>query len=99
MAELTVEAYRNLVYSKAWQAYRDPEIPEWIDPVWQILERHLGTAVESKPAICSRACSTSARARVPSKATLDGLPNASRRAHSIASITSGWSGVVALWSR
>ncbi len=51
MAELTVEAYRELIYSKAWQAYRDPEIPEWIDPVWQILERHVGTVVESKPAI------------------------------------------------
>ena len=28
MTELSLEQYRNLVYSKAWQEYRDPEIPE-----------------------------------------------------------------------
>ncbi len=51
MAELTVEAYRKLVYTKAWQAWRDPEIPEWIDPVGAILDKHLGTPVEKKTAV------------------------------------------------
>jgi len=51
MAELTVEAYRNLVYSKAWHEWRDPEIPEWIDPVEVILDKHIGTPVEQKTAI------------------------------------------------
>ena len=51
MAELTVEAYRELVYSKAWQDWRDPEIPEWIDPVAAILDKHLGTPMEGKTAI------------------------------------------------
>ena len=51
MTELTVEQYRELIYSKDWLAFRDPEIPEWIDPVAQILERHLGTAIEHKPAL------------------------------------------------
>lgn len=51
MAELSVEAYRNLVYSRAWQAYQDPDIPEWIDPVGQILDKHLGAATESKAAL------------------------------------------------
>jgi benzoate-CoA ligase len=51
MAELTVEAYRNLVYSRAWHAYQDPPVPEWVDPVAQILEKHLGTATESKAAV------------------------------------------------
>ena len=51
MAELTVQAYRKLVYTKAWQNWRDPEIPEWIDPVGAILDKHLGTPVEAKIAI------------------------------------------------
>ena len=51
MAELTVEAYRKLVYSEAWRAWRDPDIPDWIDPVGAILERHLGTPIEHQAAI------------------------------------------------
>jgi benzoate-CoA ligase len=51
MAELTLEAYRKLVYTEAWQSWRDPEIPEWIDPVAAILDKHLGTATESKTAV------------------------------------------------
>lgn len=51
MTELTAEAYRDLIYTKAWQAWRDPEIPEQIDPVHQILERHDGTPTASKPAL------------------------------------------------
>jgi benzoate-CoA ligase len=51
MAELTVEAYRKLVYTQAWQAWRDPEIPEWIDPVGAILDKHLGTPIETKCAV------------------------------------------------
>ena len=51
MAELTVEEYRNLVYSKAWAAWRDPDIPDWIDPVAAILDKHLGTPIERKPAV------------------------------------------------
>ena len=51
MTELTVEQYRDLIYSKDWLAYQDPEIPEYIDPVGQILERHIGTAIEGKAAL------------------------------------------------
>lgn len=51
MAELTVEEYRKLIYTKAWQAWRDPEIPDWIDPVTAILDKHIGTAIESKTAV------------------------------------------------
>ncbi|MGE0628986.1 MAG: AMP-binding protein [Hyphomicrobiaceae bacterium] len=51
MTELTLEEYRRLIYTKAWNDYRDPEVPDWIDPVGQILERHIGTPVEGKPAL------------------------------------------------
>src|SRR5262245_45134836 len=51
MAELTVDAYRKLVYSRSWHEWQDPEVPDWVDPVHCILERHLGTAVECKPAL------------------------------------------------
>ena len=51
MHELTTEQYRALVYSKDWLAWTDPPIPERIDPVWHILERHLATPIEHKPAL------------------------------------------------
>ena len=51
MAELTVEAYRKLVYSKAWQAWQRPGDPR-VDRSGraQILDKHLGTPTESKTA-------------------------------------------------
>ena len=51
MTELTVEAYQKLIYSDGWRAYRDPVVPDWIDPVGAILERHLGTPIEAKAAL------------------------------------------------
>ena len=51
MTELTLEQYRNLIYTKAWREYRDPEIPEWVDPVHEVLDRHLGTPIEGKAAV------------------------------------------------
>jgi benzoate-CoA ligase len=71
MSELTLEAYRDLIYTKDWQDWRDPEFPEWIDPVGQILERHLGTPIERKAAVI-------ADGRSVSYAELAGM---ARRAH------------------
>ncbi len=51
MAELTVEEHRKLVYSKDWHAWNDPEVPEWVDPVHAILDKHLGTPTEQKTAL------------------------------------------------
>ncbi len=51
MTELTVEAYRDLIYSEDWQTWQDPDLPEYVDPVGHILERHLGTALAHKPAL------------------------------------------------
>ena len=39
------------IYTPDWHAWRDPDIPDWIDPVEVLLTRHLGTPVENKPAI------------------------------------------------
>jgi benzoate-CoA ligase family protein len=39
------------IYSADWHAWRDPEIPEWVDPVGVLLDRHLGTPTQAKPAI------------------------------------------------
>ncbi len=51
MSELTLEDYRKLIYAPAWFEWKDPAYPEYIDPVGQILERHLGTAIENKTAV------------------------------------------------
>lgn len=44
-------AYDEAIYSPEWRAWRDPVVPEWIDPVEALIGRHLGTAVDSRPAI------------------------------------------------
>jgi benzoate-CoA ligase len=43
--------YDEKIYSTEWRAWRDPDIPEWIDPIAVLLGRHRGTLVETKPAI------------------------------------------------
>jgi benzoate-CoA ligase len=43
--------YDDKIYSPDWRAWRDPEIPDWIDPVEALLGPHLGTPTENKPAI------------------------------------------------
>ena len=39
------------IYSAEWRAWRDPEIPDAIDPVEALIGRHLGTPTEHKTAI------------------------------------------------
>ncbi|HWL31871.1 MAG TPA: AMP-binding protein [Xanthobacteraceae bacterium] len=49
--ERTTTSYDDKIYSSDWRAWRDPEIPDWIDPTAVLIGRHLGTPVEAKPAI------------------------------------------------
>ena len=51
MTELTVDQYHDLVYTKAWRQWRDPGIPEHVDPVHELLGRHRGTPTEDKAAL------------------------------------------------
>ena len=44
-------AFDKKIYSADWCAWRDPEIPEWIDPIGVLLERHLGTPTQAKRAL------------------------------------------------
>ena len=39
------------IYTPDWRGWRDPEIPDSIDPVEVLLGRHLATPAEGKPAI------------------------------------------------
>jgi benzoate-CoA ligase len=39
------------IYAADWRAWRDPEVADWLDPVGVLLDRHLGTPREAKPAI------------------------------------------------
>lgn len=43
--------YDDAIYSPEWHAWRDPDIPERIDPIEVLIGRHRGTPVERKPAI------------------------------------------------
>jgi benzoate-CoA ligase len=44
-------AYDDKIYSADWRAWRDPEVPDWIDPVGTLLGRYVRAADESKTAI------------------------------------------------
>lgn len=43
--------YDENIYSADWRAWRDPEIPDWIDPIETLIGRYLGTPIEHKPAL------------------------------------------------
>jgi len=49
--ERTTTPYDDKIYSPDWRAWRDPEIPDWIDPIDVLIGRHLGAPAETKPAI------------------------------------------------
>ena len=44
-------SYDDKIYSAEWRTWRDPEVPEWIDPIGMLLGRHVQAAIESKTAI------------------------------------------------
>ncbi|MGE0034554.1 MAG: benzoate-CoA ligase family protein [Xanthobacteraceae bacterium] len=44
-------AFDENIYSADWRAWRDPEVPDWLDPIGVLLGRHAGREKNSKPAI------------------------------------------------
>jgi benzoate-CoA ligase len=44
-------AYDDKIYTADWRAWKDPEVPEEIAPTTLLLDRHLGTPIEHKPAL------------------------------------------------
>jgi hypothetical protein len=48
-------AYDDKIYSAGSRCWRDPEIPDWTDPLEILLGRHRGTRAEDKPAIIADA--------------------------------------------
>ena len=51
--------YDDKIYSPEWWAWRDPQVSDWIDPVGVLLDRHSGSAIESKAAILTEGKSVS----------------------------------------
>ncbi len=39
------------IYGAEWRAWRDPDIPDWIDPIGMLFARHVRAEIESKTAI------------------------------------------------
>ena len=51
LIERAATPYDHKIYSPAWRAWRDPEIPGSIDPIELLVGRHLGGAARDKPAL------------------------------------------------
>jgi benzoate-CoA ligase len=51
MLERAPTAYDDRIYGPDWRTFVDPEVPDEIAPTALLLDRHLGTPVEHKPAV------------------------------------------------
>jgi len=43
--------FDDLIYPDDWRRWRDPDVPEWLDPVGLLIDRHRKTPIAAKPAI------------------------------------------------
>jgi benzoate-CoA ligase family protein len=43
--------YDDRIYPEDWRRWRDPEVPQWLDPVGWLIDRHQNTPTAVKPAI------------------------------------------------
>ncbi len=39
------------IYTEDWRNWRDPDVPQWMDPIGHLLDRHLKTPLAGKPAV------------------------------------------------
>ncbi len=44
-------AYDDSIYAEEWRAWRDPDVPDWIDPIGVLLGRHAERPIDAKPAL------------------------------------------------
>ncbi len=51
--------FDDKIYGPEWRAWLDPEVPEHLAPTALLLDRHLGTATEHKPAVIVDGAATS----------------------------------------
>jgi benzoate-CoA ligase len=59
MLERVPTAYDDRIYGPDWRAWVDPELPDELAPTTLLLERHLGTPTEHKPAVIVDGVATS----------------------------------------
>jgi benzoate-CoA ligase len=43
--------FDDRIYPDDWRLWRDPDVPEWLDPVGWLLDRHRNTPIADKPAV------------------------------------------------
>jgi benzoate-CoA ligase len=43
--------YDDHMYPDDWRRWRDPDVPEWLDPAGWLIDRHQNTPIAAKPAI------------------------------------------------
>jgi benzoate-CoA ligase len=51
--------YDDNIYGAEWREWRDPDIPDWIDPIGMLFARHVRAEIESKTAIIANGKSVS----------------------------------------
>jgi benzoate-CoA ligase len=51
LLQRTATPYDELIYPEDWRLWRDPEVPEWLDPAGWLLDRHSNTPIADKPAL------------------------------------------------
>jgi benzoate-CoA ligase len=47
----TPTLFDGRIYSDDWRSWRDPDVPQWIDPVGWLIDRHQNTPIAAKTAI------------------------------------------------
>jgi non-ribosomal peptide synthetase component E (peptide arylation enzyme) len=51
LLQRTATPYDERIYPEDWRLWRDPEVPEWLDPAGWLLDRHGDTPIADKPAL------------------------------------------------
>jgi benzoate-CoA ligase len=61
MYEKTSNPFNDKIYGKDWHAWRDPDLPESVNPIQLLLDRHLDSPLQAKPAVIVDNVATSYR--------------------------------------
>ena len=61
MYENTSNPFNDKIYGTHWHAWRDPDLPESVNPIQLLLDRHLDSPLQTKSAVIVDNVATSYR--------------------------------------